>query len=247
MNDSFSATPLLIIGSHSATRESAHAILQARICEFQGCKTCLSCMQISANQHANIVSITPIKQYTIDEIDQLRQVTSFQRSVQDPLFIILERIDTISDTVGNSLLKLLEEPPAHYYFFLLATRQQQVLPTIRSRCHIIQTTSHSQAYDSVEQLYALFTQISFPDPSTVTQIIDKTAAPDHDMLTLLDLLLTHWSARYQTAITHNNDTQAAQASYAMQIITEHTMHPVMPGSAKIFLKNLYLLLFFNRP
>ncbi len=39
---------------------------------------------------------------------------------------------------GNHLLKILEEPPANTYFILVSDSVDQILPTIRSRCQMIQ-------------------------------------------------------------------------------------------------------------
>jgi DNA polymerase III subunit delta' len=47
---------------------------------------------------------------------------------------VVERADTMSDPVANSLLKTLEEPPEYVVLLLLTDRPTQVLPTIASRC-----------------------------------------------------------------------------------------------------------------
>ena len=56
---------------------------------------------------------------------------------------VLERADTMNDTVANSLLKTLEEPPAYAHLILLAGRVSDVLPTVRSRCLAVRFESLS--------------------------------------------------------------------------------------------------------
>ncbi len=50
---------------------------------------------------------------------------------------VLERVDTMNDTVANRMLKTLEEPPSFVHLILLTNRLGEVLPTIRSRCQAV--------------------------------------------------------------------------------------------------------------
>ncbi len=48
-------------------------------------------------------------------------------------------------------MKLLEEPPAHTYIFLLGSTKEVFLPTILSRCQVIEIKSESQSYNEDEK------------------------------------------------------------------------------------------------
>jgi DNA polymerase III subunit delta' len=50
---------------------------------------------------------------------------------------VLERADTMSDTVANRMLKTLEEPPAYVHLILLTDALGQVLETVVSRCQLV--------------------------------------------------------------------------------------------------------------
>ena len=50
---------------------------------------------------------------------------------------VLERVDTMNDSVANRLLKTLEEPPAFVHLILLTDAIGQVLPTVISRCQLV--------------------------------------------------------------------------------------------------------------
>nr|MDQ3933060.1 hypothetical protein [Actinomycetota bacterium] len=50
---------------------------------------------------------------------------------------VLERADTMSDTVANRMLKTLEEPPAFVHLILLTDALGQVLETVVSRCQLV--------------------------------------------------------------------------------------------------------------
>tara|TARA_B100001250_G_C19717074_1_gene751991 strand:- start:105 stop:1196 length:1092 start_codon:yes stop_codon:yes gene_type:complete len=46
-------------------------------------------------------------------------------------------LDYLKEESANKLLKLIEEPPEQTYFFLIAVDEKKIIPTIASRCQII--------------------------------------------------------------------------------------------------------------
>jgi len=50
---------------------------------------------------------------------------------------VLERVDTMNDTVANRLLKTLEEPASFVHLLLLTDSLGQVIPTVVSRCQAV--------------------------------------------------------------------------------------------------------------
>ena len=63
---------------------------------------------------------------------------------------ILHDAQSMNPSVGNALLKILEEPPEQTVLVLIATQTQDLLPTIVSRCQQIRFNPISRAY--VEKL-----------------------------------------------------------------------------------------------
>ncbi|MFM6852745.1 MAG: hypothetical protein ACKOUM_01525 [Sphingopyxis sp.] len=51
--------------------------------------------------------------------------------------IIIDSVDDLERGAANALLKTLEEPPHNTMFFLISHRPGRLLPTIRSRCHVL--------------------------------------------------------------------------------------------------------------
>ena len=47
---------------------------------------------------------------------------------------VIERVETMSEAVANSMLKTLEEPASFVHFILITSEPERVLPTISSRC-----------------------------------------------------------------------------------------------------------------
>ena len=73
----------------------------------------------------------------IDQIRKLQQRITTRPSLGSRRAIIVDPADDMEDPTANALLKSLEEPPRGTYFLLIAHRIGRLLPTIRSRCHVL--------------------------------------------------------------------------------------------------------------
>lgn len=76
----------------------------------------------------------------IIKIDDVRNLNNFLRlSIQEPTIIFCQNIEEAGIEALNAFLKNLEEPQDNLYFVLTATSIKKILPTIVSRCLVIQT------------------------------------------------------------------------------------------------------------
>lgn len=94
--------------------------------------------QVLAGTHPDVTVLTTNK-VTIG-IDQVREIitTSEQMPATAPWrIIIIEDVDRMLERATNVLLKEIEEPAEHCIWLLCAPSAQDVLPTIRSRTHIV--------------------------------------------------------------------------------------------------------------
>jgi DNA polymerase-3 subunit delta' len=76
----------------------------------------------------------------IIRIDQIRELEGFvfvgsHRSGNR--VVLVTEADAMNPAAANALLKILEEPPSSVYFILISTRSKSLLPTIRSRCRVV--------------------------------------------------------------------------------------------------------------
>ncbi len=99
--------------------------------------------------------------------------------------VIIPQAELLTIPAQNALLKLLEEPPAHTFVFLLGSNREVFLPTILSRCQIIEIKSESQSYKEdekgkVKHQFELWTKQSPGDALKQAEILakekDKTLA-----------------------------------------------------------------------
>ncbi|MCZ6677898.1 MAG: DNA polymerase III subunit delta' [Candidatus Poribacteria bacterium] len=102
------------------------------------CGTCLSCRKTDNGNHPDVQVIRPSGAWT--RINQIRELQ--RRIVYRPLegvrkVYILTEAERMNLEAANCLLKTLEEPPAESVLILLTANLDALLPTIRSRCQII--------------------------------------------------------------------------------------------------------------
>lgn len=75
---------------------------------------------------------------TVDQVRAMQQRLVTRPTLGSRRAIIVDPADDLEKGAANALLKSLEEPPAGTYFLLVAHRLGRLLPTIRSRCRVLQ-------------------------------------------------------------------------------------------------------------
>ncbi|KAB8294432.1 DNA polymerase III subunit delta' [Bifidobacterium avesanii] len=137
----------LVCGPPGSGRSNmARAFAAALECPDHGCGVCDTCRHVLAGTHPD-VTVLATDRVTIG-IDQVRDLiaTSEQTPSTAPWrVIIVEDVDRMLERTTNVLLKEIEEPSEHTIWMLCAPSAQDVLPTIRSRCRIVNLAVPSNA------------------------------------------------------------------------------------------------------
>lgn len=81
----------------------------------------------------------------IDEVRRLRIFLSHRGAEAAWRVVIVDTADDLNPNAANALLKSLEEPPPRTLFLLLTSRAGNILPTIRSRCRMLELAPLAQA------------------------------------------------------------------------------------------------------
>lgn len=107
-------------------------------CKNNTIDDCNVCHTIDIGTNPDIITVKPIKkEILIDPIDNIIKQFSTQPLISKySMYIILEA-DLLSGAAANTLLKFLEEPEDGIVGFFITTRPESMLPTIVSRCEII--------------------------------------------------------------------------------------------------------------
>jgi DNA polymerase III subunit delta' len=95
---------------------------------------------------------------TVDEVRRIGHFLSRTNTGEGYRTVIIDPPDDMNAAAANALLKNLEEPPARTVFVLVSHRSGQLLPTIRSRCQVVQF--HELGHQDLEKA------VTAADPSS---------------------------------------------------------------------------------
>ncbi len=239
----------LWIGPHHNLVEHATIYLQKILCKNKGCNTCNTCIQIRDQQHHAIIWLYPEKKYTLDQIDVIFNTISFALENKNHFFFVIQKADFLPAVCANRLLKPIEEPPTGYHFLLLAERSEHILPTIRSRC--MSKSFYSNEFTQLhEDLFNCFTSTKKQSPIDFMKLLQTSKINERESVELMDMLLKFWIKKYKnsakknaTASQEKNATAQSSlytAARNVEILKKHILLLPMPGSSKLFWKNLFL-------
>jgi DNA polymerase III subunit delta' len=229
----------LFVGDHQALVVKTEHFLQTVLCPEGGCTYCATCRHVRDRQHAQVVWIVPEKQYTRECITPVFELLALQRGVDEHCYIVLQHADFLTAACANALLKSIEEPPPGYQFLLLAASEQMVLPTIRSRCivHVM------HAGVSAQQHAILFNHFAGTAPLSAgafLRALDAADISERASVELVDSLVIHWRATMHRALKQADMREHADALRIMHLLVHAVQQSPMPGSSKLFWKNLFL-------
>ncbi|MBR3518169.1 MAG: DNA polymerase III subunit delta' [Lachnospiraceae bacterium] len=123
----------------------AKVFAQALLCEkpvtkqdgtIEPCGECHSCRQAMTANHPDIIYVPST--IGVEEIRDRIVETVQVKPYQGPYKIyIVEEAEKLTVQAQNVLLKTIEEPPAYVVFILLTSSTEALLPTILSRCVLL--------------------------------------------------------------------------------------------------------------
>lgn len=114
--------------------------LQCEKGETEPCQECRSCKQALSNNHPDIIRVTHEKPNTIS-VDDIRAQVNNDVAIKPyssayKVYIIGEA-EKMTVQAQNAILKTLEEPPEYAVIILLVSNVNTLLPTILSRCVVL--------------------------------------------------------------------------------------------------------------
>lgn len=128
----------LFVGSPGVGKRNAARVFAAALVCPQGCGQCNTCRRVLAGLHPDVTILQP-EGYTfpVEVLRATAQAASQTPIEADHRVFIIQEADRIPERSQNALLKALEEPNRSVIWVLLAFAVQPFLPTILSRCQIV--------------------------------------------------------------------------------------------------------------
>lgn len=148
------AHALLLTGPEGmGKRHFGETLVKALLCQNrqsnqQTCGECRSCRLFNSENHPDFVKLAPEeagKQIGIDRVRSLGSFVSLKPQISQHKCILVEDTHMMNNSAANAFLKTLEEPNDNTHLILITDQPAKLLPTIRSRCQVIQfTPDHSE-------------------------------------------------------------------------------------------------------
>lgn len=135
----------LLVGKNASL--PAHFIAKSLICEddILACDQCNECRRIDEHNYGDFIYYNgqdeTIKKPQIEYIQDQFSKSALEGKAK---IYLMENIENSTSEAMNSLLKMLEEPIAGIYAIFTCQNLNRVLPTIQSRCQVIQLLPSSQ-------------------------------------------------------------------------------------------------------
>ena len=129
----------------------ALALAQGANCleEEKPCGHCSQCTRIAGGIHADVMVIGipeqdrtsgegPRTEIAIEQVREVQRLSALKPYEGAYRVFIFDEAKRLSPEASNSLLKTLEEPPEDVILVLLASNEELLLPTIISRCQLLE-------------------------------------------------------------------------------------------------------------
>ena len=141
----------IISGDTDTARQSlADDITRRLMCvsgERVACLSCSHCVKLEKQIHPDVFVLTPLEGKREISVAQMREMiasTHITPNDADGKVYVIHPADTLNPSAQNAFLKTLEEPPGNCTFLLLTENPLGLLPTIRSRCVLLELSPQEQ-------------------------------------------------------------------------------------------------------
>ena len=110
----------------------------------EACEDCQSCNEINKQCSPDLKIIEPIKSsIKIEQIREMRKEIGLKPFKNKKKIYIIDKAEKMTLEASNCLLKTIEEPPYYAIIILICSKIDPILPTIVSRCQIVNFGSTS--------------------------------------------------------------------------------------------------------
>lgn len=160
-------------------------------------------------------------EYPLKKVEDVREILQFLKlKIPNTTGVVIYSIDDASTETQNAFLKPLEEPQQNIVFFLTAKSRGRVLPTIQSRCQIVEITSKGDHTEAINRASDFIKKTT----GEKMQIVSKIKKRDEAISFLEELLLG------------GNELMQNDTSLVKFCGSAHVAHKAIKANGNIFLQ-----------
>ena len=128
------------LGKLTFARRLAAALLCQQMLNGSACGQCKSCQLLAANSHPDYKLMQPLeasKSILVDQVRSIQHAMATTAQQGGARVVVINGAAELNLNAANALLKQLEEPGDNSYFLLLHQWPKILLPTVLSRCQLL--------------------------------------------------------------------------------------------------------------
>lgn len=148
LNNNLSQAYIFSGPKHLGKSKLAEILVANILCQgkVRPCGECPQCKQLKTGIHPDIFKVQREedksgklkKNIAIEQVRLLKNNLAASAFLKSYKFAIIFEAERLNEAASNGLLKTLEEPTGNTVLILITNQIEKILPTIRSRCQIIQ-------------------------------------------------------------------------------------------------------------
>lgn len=220
----------LLVGNN--TKVPLNYLAMSLICdETLACEKCNDCRKVLENKYGDIIRYdgkeTSIKKGDIEYIQDTFKKSSLEGKAK---IYIIENIESATKEAMNTLLKMLEEPTSGIYAIFTTNNISRVLPTILSRCQVIDIKP-----DSKEVIYKALIKSNIPEEAA--KILTYLSASEEEAKNLYDERLEYMQTE---VINFIDDLYTKRMNLIINVQTNLLKNYKERDDIKLFLNMLVL-------
>jgi len=157
--------------------------------------------------------------------------------------IILDSYTGITISAQNALLKLLEEPPANTIIYIISASKELFLPTILSRCKVIELKNASSKLPNEDrtQYFDLLISLSEKPIGGKLKLAQDVAKNKDDVILTLEKMIIAARQKLIEQICHDDNTAISQyLNILISLNKTYTILKTTNVNQRLALENLFL-------